>query len=183
MVKNTKKISKCSVVKPLQPKLSTKNLNILKTYLGCANTKCKYFLEKDIKIAERCFDTTSHLKLFNLQQLRCFDKSGLYKNTIKKINCLKTKCKKQLKKYTTLPYKEDTIDASEFSFFDKEKKRIKEKQEKVYPQLVKLTKIMNDKDLISATLSKCKDESERKKLKYKINRLNKMYDKIDDATS
>jgi hypothetical protein len=183
MVKNTKKISKCSVVKPLQPKISNKNLNILKTYLECANTKCKHFLEKDIKISQKCLDKTSHLKLFNLEQLRCYDKSGLYTNTIDKINCLKTKCKKQLSKYNTIPHNQKTIDASEFSFFDKEKKRFTEKLEKIYPELAKLTKIMNDIDLIRLTLSKCKDESEIKKLKYKINRLNKMYDKIDDATS
>ena len=87
MIKRTKKIVKCPIVKPSQPKISAKNMKIHKKYLSCMNTKCKEFLDKDIKITETCFDKTSHLKLFNRQQMligpKCYEKNGLLDNSLK----------------------------------------------------------------------------------------------------
>lgn len=190
MVTKTNKTIKCPIIKPYQPKISAKNMKIHKKYLSCMNTKCKEFLDKDIKITETCIDKTSHLKLFNRQKMlidqNCYEKNGLIDNSLNKLNCMNAKCKKETKKYQKIPENQQNLDdttASEFSFFHKEKKRLQEKELKIYPIMKKLTKIYKDKGLIRNTMMQCKDESEKKKLQNKIDRLDKIYNKIKADSS
>jgi hypothetical protein len=189
MLKTIKKSIKCHVMKPSPPKISTKNKMIHKNFLDCMNTKCKNFLEKDIKITEKCFDHTSHMKFFSKKKLNiiddCYKKNGFLNNTVKKINCLKTKCAKESNKYDAIHPNQklmlESRDLSELSAFHKEIQRFKEKEKQIYPVSVKLEKISNEIDLIRDTMIKCKDESEKTKLRNKITRLNKLYDKIKNT--
>jgi hypothetical protein len=193
MVKTTKKHVKCHVIKPSSPKISAKNKMIHKKLLDCMNTKCTNFLEKDLKITEKCFDNTSHMKFFSKKKLNilndCYKKNGFINNTFKKINCLKTKCAKESNKYNTLKSNQqialetrDLSELSELSVFHKEVQRFKEKEKKIYPGSVKLEKIANKIDLIRNTIMKCKDESEKTKLRNKITKLNKSYETIKYAS-
>jgi hypothetical protein len=186
MVKRTKKTVKCPIVKPHQAKISAKNMQIHKKYLDCMNTKCKEFVDKDIKITETCIDKTSHINFFKNQRMlirsNCYQKNGLLDNVLNKLNCMNTKCMKETKKYQKIPDNQQTLDdttASKLSFFHKEQKRLQEKELKIYPIMKKLTKIHYNKALIRNTMSQCKDESEKKKLQNKIDRLDKIYKKIE----
>jgi hypothetical protein len=68
------------------------------------------------------------------------------------------------------------------SVFHKEVQQFKEKEKKNYPGIVKLEKISNKITLIRDTMIKCKDESEKTKLRNKITKLNKLYEKIKYAS-
>lgn len=193
MVKTTKKHVKCRVIKPSPPKISAKNKMIHKKLLDCMNTKCTDFLEKDIKITEKCFDETSHMKFFSKKKLNilndCYTKNKFLNNSVKKINCLKTKCAKESNKYNAIQRNKqialetrDLSELSEFSVFHKEVQRFKKKEKKNYQGIVKLEKISNKIDLIRNTMMKCKDESEKTKLRNKITKLNKLYEKIKYAS-
>jgi hypothetical protein len=192
MVKTTKKHVKCHVIKPSPPKISAKNKMIHKNLLDCMNTKCTNFLEKDIKITEKCFDQTSHMKFFSKKKLNilddCYKKNEFVNNTFKKINCLKTKCAKESNKYNKLQSNQknnlesrNLSELSELSAFHKEIQRFKEKEKQIYPVSAKLEKISNEIDIIRDSMMKCKDESEKTKLRNKITKLNKSYDKIKNT--
>ncbi len=192
MVKTTKKHVKCHVIKPSPPKISAKNKMIHKNFLDCMNTKCTDFLEKDIKITEKCFDHTSHMKFFSKKKLNilddCYKKNKFLDNNAKKINCLKTKCAKESNKYNAIQRNQKNAlesrnlsELSELSAFHKEIQRFKEKEKQIYPVSVKLEKISNEIDIIRDSMMKCKDESEKTKLRNKITKLNKSYDKIKNT--
>ncbi len=181
MVKNTKKNIKCAIVKQSKPKISVKNMKIHKKYLGCMNTKCKKFLDKEIKINETCLDKTKHLNLHDEKRADCFMGNNASKNFDDQMNCRNTKCLIELNKYNKIPKKQQKIDASEFSFYDKEKKRLRDKEFQIYPVLEKISNLYKDIDSLEYTMSKCKDESEKNKLNNKRLKLLKMLAKIQST--
>jgi hypothetical protein len=179
MVIKTKKHVKCPIVKPSDIKISAKNLSIQKKYLDCINSNCTNFLEKDIKINEKCLDKTSHIKLYDAKRVDCYNKNGFIKNSVNKMKCEKAKCLKEVNNYGKIEPSQKlaltNMDASEFSFYNKEKKRLHEKEVQIYPELEKMTKILKEIGIIKFTILKCKDESEKKKLDKKMDRLLNKY--------
>ena len=163
MVKKTKKAIKCPIVKP-QPKISSKNMKIHKKYLGCMNTKCKQFLDKEIKINDICIEKTKHLNFHDEKRSSCFTTKDALKNFDNQMNCINTKCSRELNEYNKIPKSQKKIDASEFSSYDKEKKRLLEKEYQIYPFLEKISNLYKDINSIEYTMSKCKNKSETQKL-------------------
>lgn len=183
MVK-TKKNVKCLTVKPSDIKISAKNLSIQKKYLDCINSKCTNFLKKDIKITEKCFDKTGHMKLYGTKKMDCYNKNGFLKNSINKMNCEKTKCSREYNNYGEIEYSQKMAltsmdELSKFSVYHKEKKRLREKEAQAYPVVEKISKISKEIYIINLTMPTCKDESEKKKLEKKMDNLLKKMDKIN----
>ncbi len=83
--------------------------------------------------------------------------------------------------YNKIPKSQKKIDASEFSSYDKEKKRLLEKEYQIYPMLEKISNLYKDINSIEYTMSKCKDKSEKQKLNNQRLKLLKMLAKIQNT--
>ena len=145
------------------------------------NTKCKQFLDKEIKINETCIDKTKHLKRDDEKRTDCFMGNDASKNFDNQMNCINTKCSRELNEYNKIPKSQKKIDASEFSSYDKEKKRLLEKEYQIYPVLEKISNLYKDINSIEYTMSKCKDKSEKQKLNNQRLKLLKMLAKIQNT--
>jgi hypothetical protein len=186
MVKSisTKKAVKCPILKQSDIKISAKNVDIHKKYFSCIDSKCKEFLDKDIKINKECLDKTKHLKLYDPKRMDCYTKRDLVKNMDNKRKCMETKCLSEFNKKNKISDAQKlslsmVLDNSEFSSYAKEKKLLHEKEVQVYPVMEKMSKIFKKIDLIRITILKCKDKSEIKKLEKKMDRLFTMISKIE----
>lgn len=182
--KSMKKNGSCKVLKKIES--SPQFLESHKKLLVCVDDKCKDFLAKDIEITEKCLDKLNSMKINKLNDERrtkvendCYTKLKLVPNVMDKNACMTNKCSKEFNSFSKFPLSQHNSEAiKDFSNFEREKYRLEQKREKIFPELKEIKKLQAKRILYENAFDVCKSESGKKKLKTQMRKIDSLVAKF-----